>query len=320
MAAGPRVYHPRLLQFEVDHDPESLDLTDPYFSDSYFPNPEATPSGEVQQDQHQPQSRQYYLEGKLAIVTEADSELGRLLIWIFGLLKCNVLAFYNPDAGADILEEFRKIRIRVDNLAYRVSGNTSIAQAENTDKAITRYVKADPSVCSLQLLREASAKYFPNRKVDVLIMNLEFDKPTPLGSTPDHTISKCIGRNLQWPVELMENVVQLSLLDPGASVAVVVWAPTSTHRMQSPISEIANVALDAVAEQWAIELPRLVQGATVNTIILDAKTMVIDDRPIQTQDIVHAILYYIIQPEFRSENGQVAVSGQGITWAADIVF
>ena len=79
-------------------------------------------------------------------------------------------------------------------------------------------------------------------------------------------IQKSLIGNLHWPILLVENLVKQQLFNPNSRIVVI-----STDRVRDPapgtsIFNATKCGLESLARSWAIELPLMFPGTTVNAV------------------------------------------------------
>lgn len=105
-----------------------------------------------------------------------------------------------------------------------------------------------------------------NSQLDILVLSAAYNTRPKLGSASEADIQKSLTGNLQWPIVLMETLVQGKRFNAHSRVVVL-----SSDRVRDPgpgsaIFNATKTGLESLARSWAVELPLFFPGTTVNAV------------------------------------------------------
>ncbi|CAI6332526.1 unnamed protein product [Periconia digitata] len=200
------------------------------------------------------------LKGKVAVVTGATKGIGRAITLNLSSRGCSVLGTYSSPQSA---HNFDVLSHTVHDL-YRAPEAAQHAQGENAPKM--KGVVADiTSLQSTGTVLGSLEREFGN-KLDILVLNVAYNTRPCLGSASEDDVQKSLTANLQWPIVLMENIARNKLFQPCSRVVVL-----SSDRVRDPcagssIFNATKAGLESLVRSWALELPPLFPGTTVNAV------------------------------------------------------
>ncbi|KAF2188300.1 NAD(P)-binding protein [Zopfia rhizophila CBS 207.26] len=207
-----------------------------------------------------PKLQEQDLKGKVAVVTGATKGIGRAIALDLATRGASVLGTYS---SPESVHNFDTLSHTVNDL-YPIPDTQPHLHVENAPRL--HGVVADiTSAASISQVILALGNEFDG-KLDILVLNAVYNCRPRIGSISEQDISKALMGNLHWPIALMENFVRQKSFRENSRVVVI-----SSDRVRDPtpgcsLFNACKTGLESLSRSWAVELPPLFPGTTVNAV------------------------------------------------------
>jgi 3-oxoacyl-[acyl-carrier protein] reductase len=200
----------------------------------------------------------------LNLIRGATKGIGRAIALDLSTRGASLVGTYSSPESA---HNFDTLSHTISQL-YRGESSTAPAHSHIRSSTQPRLQGVVADITSLPSVRQVvdvlEREY--GGKLDILVLNAVVNARPKLGLASEDDISRMLLGNLQWPIVLMENLVRKKMLRENARVVVI---SSDRVRNPSPGSSIFNATkagLEALSRSWAVELPLLAPGTTVNAV------------------------------------------------------
>lgn len=200
------------------------------------------------------------LRDSLTLISGAKKGIGRAIALNLASRGCSILGTYSSPESA---HNFDVLTHTIQDLYRNSDAPPHLRSAVCPRlKGVAADITSLSSISPLLLILKENF----NNKLDIFILNASYNVRPKLGTASEAYIQNSLVANLHWPIVLIENIVQQSLLQPSSRIVLI---SSDRVRDPSPGSSLFNATkagLESLTRSWALELPLSFPGTTVNAV------------------------------------------------------